>query len=256
MIENKLYLIDLDGTMYHGKKIIKEAKIFIDYLIDNNFRFIFLTNNSSRTQKQCVEHMEKMGYKNLKPEMFYTSAMAAVDYISTTYPDKKRAAYIGENGLKQPLISNNYIFDFENPDFLFVGMDRNATYTDYSFALRTILNGATFVATNDDRILLTENGPNIGNGSVVALLEYASGVKPIRIGKPHKIIVEKALKYAKTTKEDAIIVGDNLETDILAGINAGLESILVTSGVHSMEDAFRLNIKPTYIVDSLDHLII
>ena len=139
---NKFYMIDLDGTMYHGKKIIKTAKIFIDYLIKNNIGFIFLTNNSTRTQEQCVKHMEKMGFSDLKPEMFYTSAMASADYISKLYPDKKRAAYIGEKGMREPLINNGFIIDPDNPDFLFVGLDRNATYNDYSFALRNLLKGA------------------------------------------------------------------------------------------------------------------
>lgn len=254
-MENKYYMIDLDGTMYHGTNILEGAKEFIDYLLLNQINFIFLTNNSSRTQKQAAEHMLKMGFKGIKPNMFYTSAMAAADTISRLYPTKKRAAYIGEKGMRQALVDYNFLIDPDKPDFLFVGLDRQATYMDYSFALRTLKNGAILVGTNNDRILLSQDGINIGNGSVVAMFEYAANVEAIKIGKPHPAIIEGALRYCDVAKDEVIIIGDNLETDIKLGLNADIETILVTTGVNTMEDCYNLNIKPTYIVDKLYNLI-
>lgn len=254
-MKNKFYMIDLDGTMYWGTKIIPGAKEFIDYLINNDIGFIFLTNNACRTQEQACNHMLKMGFENIKPNMFYTSAMAASDYIASAYPDKKVAGYIGEKGMREALISNDFIINNEKCDFLFVGLDRQATYQEYSFALRLLLNGARLVGTNNDRIIPTESGPCVGNGAIVAMFEYCSKQEAIKIGKPNLPIIEGALSYAKVDREDVMIIGDNLETDILCGINANIETTLVTTGIHNMEDCYRLNIKPTYLVENLKGLI-
>ena len=255
MLKNKFFMIDLDGTMYHGTTILPGAKEFVNYLISNKMKFIFLTNNASRTQVQAANHMLKIGFKNIKPEMFYTSAMAAVDTVSMLYKKKKKAAYIGEEGMKIALLDNGFTIDPDNPDFLFVGLDRQATYRDYSFALRALKNGAKLVGTNNDRILLSQDGFNIGNGSVVAMFEYATNQEALKIGKPHLPIIQGALRYSNALKEDVIIIGDNLETDIKLGENAGIETIFVTTGVNTMEDCYTLDIKPTYIIDKLSNLI-
>ena len=243
----KTYLIDLDGTMYHGTKIIEDAKTFIDWCLANNQPFLFLTNNSSRTQKQAAEHMLKMVYTNIKPEMFYTSAMAAADTVAARYTERK-AYYIGEEGMRETLLARGFIIDDQAPDFVFVGLDRKAGYQDYSKAIRYILNGAQLVGTNNDRKLLTENGTNVGNGSIVALFEYCTSKESLKIGKPHQAIIDGVLSYAGIKKEDAVIIGDNLETDILCGINAEVKTIFVTTGVHQTEDIERLDIKPDIII--------
>lgn len=254
-MSRKCYFIDLDGTMYCGTKVIEGAIEWINHLLRNQNPFIFLTNNSSRTQEQACNHMLKMGFQGIKPEHFYTSAMAAADKIARDYPSKKDAYYIGEDGIKEALVKNGFTINPKRADFLFIGLDRNATYQDYSFALRLAHAGAKLVGTNNDRLLLSEKGVNVGNGSVVAMFEYATQTEAIKIGKPHNAIVEGALRYAKVNKEDVVIVGDNLETDILCGNNAGIETVFVTTGVHNMEDCYRLDIKPTYIVADVSGLI-
>lgn len=254
-MSEKCYFIDLDGTMYCGTKVIDGAIEWIDHLVNTHQQFIFLTNNSSRTQEQACSHMLKMGFRRIKPEHFYTSAMAAADKIARDYPNKKDAYYIGEEGIKEALVKNGFTINPKRADFLFIGLDRNATYQDYSFALRLAHEGARLVGTNNDRLLLSEKGVNVGNGSVVAMFEYATQTEAIKIGKPHNAIVEGALRYAKVNKEDVVIVGDNLETDILCGNNAGIETVFVTTGVHNMEDCYRLDIKPTYIVADVSGLI-
>ncbi len=251
----KKYLIDLDGTMYHGTKIIEDSKKFIDYLIDNNHDFIFLTNNSSRTQIQACQHMLDMGYKNILPEHFYTSAMAASDHIKKHF-DKRNAFVIGSDGLKHALINNGFNIVENNSDFVFVGLNTNLNYTDYSKAVSEILNGGILVSTNDDRILLTQNGPSLGNGSMVKMFEYCCSTNAIKIGKPNKAIIDGALEYTKFLKEDVVIIGDNLQTDILLGVNHNIKTILVTCGVHKRSDVIALNILPDVIVDKLTDLII
>lgn len=250
----KTYLIDLDGTMYHGKKIIPSAKRFIDWCLANGQPFLFLTNNSSRTQQQAADHMLNIGYEGIKPEMFYTSAMAAA-HTAKMMNKGNRAYYIGEAGMQEALFNEGFVIDDKKPDFVFIGLQKNASYQDYSKAVQFILNGAILAGTNNDRILLTENGPHVGNGSVVAMFEYCTQKPSLKIGKPHQPILDGVLDYGQLSKDEVVILGDNLETDILCGINGKVETIFVTTGVHQREDIERLNIHPDKIIDDLMELV-
>ena len=250
----KTYLIDLDGTMYKGTDIIDGAKEFIEYLLNHNIEFYFFTNNSSRTPKQAMEHMKALGFEGITPEHFYTSAMAAARYVAMNYKERN-AYYIGQSGIEEALQHEGFNLVEDHADFVFIGLDKQGTYEKYSKALRQLVNGAILVGTNNDRILLQENGANIGNGSVVAMFEYAIGKESLKIGKPHAACIDVFCEMFTKSKEECIIIGDNLETDILCGVNANVESILVTSGIHQAADIERLQIKPTRIIANLKELI-
>lgn len=248
----KVYLIDLDGTMYRGDSNIDGVKEFIDDCLDKQIPFYFLTNNATRTLRQNVEHMEKLGFKGICENQFFTSSMAASRHMAKKGYTK--AQYIGMDGLKEALLNENFEI-CEDPQCLFVGLDKNATYQKYTQALQYLLKGAILVGTNDDRLLAHGDTYMVGNGSVVRLFEYASGQTSLRIGKPSKVILEEALEYYHLQKEDCIIIGDNLETDIALGVNEDVKTILVTSGVHNEEDVKRLNIIPDRIIHHLNELI-
>ncbi len=250
----KTLFLDLDGTMYHGTKIVPSAKKLVDYLIKNNLDFYFFTNNSSRTPIENAKHMMDIGYENIQPEMFYNSSMACVANLKRNYPGN-RVMMIGKEGLRSELISNGYQLVENGADYVVVGMDSNGNYHKYSQALNNLVNGALLVGTNSDRMLLTESGAKIGNGSVVTLLEYASSQKAIITGKPNKIIATEALEYFKLQPDDVIIVGDNLETDILCGVNAGIKTCLVLGGVHNRLDCQALGIKPDYIIEDILEIV-
>ncbi len=254
-MEKTFFMIDLDGTMYRGKDRIDGAKEWIEYLNKKGISFLFLTNNASRTQQQACDHMLKMGFTGIEPRHFYTSAMAAAQKIAHDFPNKKEAYYIGEDGLREALIEQNFAINSTKADFLFIGLDRHADYTEYSNALRCVTAETQLVATNDDRLLISEKGVNIGNGSVVAMFEYATARKSIKIGKPYAPIIDYALRYANVERSQVMLVGDNLETDILCGIQNNIETTLVTTGVHNMEGCRKLQITPTYIVADLFGLI-
>lgn len=241
----KGFLIDLDGTMYKGIVPIDGAIEWIDMLNEYNIPYLFLTNNSSRTPKQAAAHMNKMGF-HVNESKFYTSAMAAVATIKANDPMAKTAAYIGEQGMYEALIDAGFQLDYHHPQYFFVGLNRQATYQDYSEAARLIVGGAKLVGTNNDRILLSEKGVNVGNGSIVAMLEYCSGKQAIKIGKPYSPIFDGALKKLGLPKEDVFVVGDNLETDIEGANKAGIKSIFIDSGVHEISDVGDLGIQPTY----------
>ena len=250
----KTYLLDLDGTMYHGSKIIEEAKIFVNYLLENNIEFYFLTNNATRTKAQNVKHMLDMGYEGIKEEHFYTSAMAAASYVKQHYEGNK-VFVIGEDGLKEALLEAGFEFADDNVDFVFVGLDKQANYQKYSEGLKHLLKGAKLVGTNYDRVIATAHGYEVGNGAIVDMLEYASGQTSMKIGKPYAPILEGCLNYIHKEKDEVVIVGDNLETDIKLGVNHGVESILVLSGVHREEDIKKLGIKPDKMITSLMEFI-
>jgi 4-nitrophenyl phosphatase len=249
----KGYMIDLDGTMFHGKKIVEGAKEWIDSLVEQDIPFIFLTNNSSRTPAQAVQHMLDMGFEHIEEKHFYTSAMASVSYVSSHYSGRK-AFYIGELGMKQALLDNGFTIvngTDDLADVVFIGLNRNANYEMYSEAVKHLVNGAVLVGTDNDRILLSEKGVNVGNGSIVAMFEHVCGKESVKIGKPYQPILDEALKFMNMKKEDVIVVGDNLETDIALGVKFGVETIFVLTGIHKKEDIERLGIHPTYVVERM-----
>lgn len=250
----KTYIIDLDGTMYKGNTNIDGAREFIEYLHAKNLPYIFLTNNATRTKKQAKEHMLNLGFKDIKEEDFFTSAMATAKFISKNY-SQKRCFMLGESGLEEALKNFSFELVRENPDFVVVGLDRNATYKKYSEALHHILAGAKFISTNPDRLLANNGTFDMGNGAITNMLEYASGIEAIKIGKPFQITLDILLEDKKLKKEDLIFIGDNLETDIKLGYDAKIETIMVCSGVHTEKDIDRLKVYPTQVIKNLRELI-
>lgn len=250
----KTYVIDLDGTMYSGNNNIDGAIEFIEHLQEKNIPYIFLTNNASRTKKQAKEHMMNLGFKNIKDDDFFTSAIAAAKYVARNFSERK-CFVIGEDGLIEALNNEGFHFVQENANFVFVGLDRKADYKKYSNAIHNILNGAKFIATNTDRLLPNNGKFDAGNGSAVAMLEYATQIESIKVGKPYSKILEILLFEYNLKKEDIILVGDNLETDIKLGYDSQIETIMVGTGVHTKDDIERLKVYPTLYIDNLKELI-
>ncbi len=255
MSEKKKWMFfDLDGTMYRGPQPIESGIRAIERCQKQGIPYLFLTNNSMRTPEENAKHMNDMGYPNIRPEDFVNSAMAAASYAADLDPNKRKAWFIGANGMKQALEDNGFTITDDHPDYVFVGLDKQGDYAKYSKALAMLLNGAKLIGTNHDRILAKPGGFEVGNGSVVALFEYAMGTPSPKIGKPALPILETALKKAGISKEDAIVIGDNLETDIALGYNNGVKTVFVQSGVHTAADIERLNITPDWTVESLDEV--
>ncbi len=250
----KTYVIDLDGTMFHGDKIIESAKRWLDTLIANNHPFIFLTNNATRTRKENALHMQKMGYTSIHENHFFTSSMAASAYAAKQFTQRD-CFFIGSKGLEEALINEGFHFVEENAAIVFVGLQMDADYDSYSKALSNLLQGSTFIATNVDRRLPSSDGFKVGNGAVVAMLEYASEKESIKVGKPYRIILDECLAHYGLHREEIILVGDNLETDILLGIQSQVDHVFVSTGVHTKEDMYRLNIHALRCVSSLEELV-
>lgn len=249
-----MYLIDLDGTLYSGNERIDGAIEFVAYLIEKEIPFLFLTNNASRTPKENVVHVEKLGFQGIQEHHFYSSAMAAAKYVAINF-EARKAFMIGMEGLRQSLLQEGFELVDHDADFVFVGLNKAGDYDLYSQALTNLLQGAKLVGTNNDRVLPHDGHFMIGNGSVVAMLEYASNQTSMKIGKPYATIVEMASQHVGVPIEKMIMIGDNLETDILLGEHANIETIFVTTGVHTVADIEALHIHPTHVIHNLKELI-
>lgn len=243
------YIIDLDGTTYRGNEIVEGAKEFIQYLQKENIPFIFLTNNSTYTQDAVVQKLKKLGIEATK-EQVMTSSVATANFIERQKKNA-RCYMIGEVGLHDALLEKNFTITDENCDYVIVGLDRNITYEKLAKATTLIREGATFIATNMDAAIPTDQGLQPGNGALVSALTVSSGVNPLIIGKPEKIIMEEALQQLGVSKDNVLMVGDNYFTDIQAGFNAEMDTLLVLTGFTSREDLKHVEVQPTYISENL-----
>lgn len=248
----KGYLIDLDGTIYRGKQRIPEAAEFISNLIKENLEFKLVTNNTTRTPEMVKLFLEKYHEINVSLSHIYTAAQATADYIEENKKsDHPRVYVIGEYGLKSELLKRGFIYDEDNPEYVVVGLDSDVTYRKLKIAALSIQKGSVFIGTNPDRALPSEIGLVPGAGSLISLLQVATTVEPIIIGKPQTIIMSLIEKQLELEKQNMIMFGDNYDTDIAGGLNFGIDSALVLTGVTTKEDLSNLSQKPTYVLNNL-----
>lgn len=250
MNKYKGYLIDLDGTMYKGSERIEAASDFVKRLKGKNIPYLFVTNNSTRTPAQVAEKLRGFDIP-AEEDLVFTTSQATANYIC----DMKRTAavyVIGEEGLHTALKEKNFQYAGETADFVVVGLDREVTYEKLAVACLAVRNGAVFISTNADIALPTERGFMPGNGSITSVISVSTQKEPIFIGKPESIIMEQALKVLGTGKEETLMVGDYYDTDILAGMNAGVDTLLVHTGVTTKEMLASYKRQPTFTIDTLD----
>lgn len=251
----KGYLIDLDGTMYRGKEPIAEAPRFIEQLREAKIPFLFLTNNSTKTPADVAANLRDNFGIEAADEEIITTSLATADYLSSL--NKGKTVYaIGEKGLHEALAAKGFTGEEQNPDYVVIGLDQHVTYEKFKIATLAIHNGAEYIATNRDTNLPSEIGMLPGAGSLAAVLTTATRVQPTFIGKPESIIMEQALKKLGLTADEVLMVGDNYETDIIAGIRSDIDTLLVFTGFTSREEAEKLEIQPTYKIDTLADWVI
>lgn len=247
----KGYLIDLDGTIYLGSTPIEAGKRFVEKLQQKEIPFLFVTNNTTKTPENVRLNLAEKFDIHVLAETVYTATLATVDYMIDTNLGKK-VYIIGESGLKDGILEAGFELDEENPDYVVVGLDTQINYEKLTKATLAIRKGAHFIGTNPDKNLPTDKGFIPGAGSFIAFLETATKIKATIIGKPESIIMNGALKRLKLAKEEVIMVGDNYETDIKAGINNDVDTLLVLTGFTPKELVPSLPVKPSFVIDSLD----
>ncbi|HER1645780.1 TPA: TIGR01457 family HAD-type hydrolase [Streptococcus pyogenes] len=247
----KGYLIDLDGTIYQGKNRIPAGERFIKRLQEKGIPYLLVTNNTTRTPEMVQSMLTNQFHVETGIETIYTATMATVDYMNDM--NRGKTAYvIGETGLKSAIAAAGYVEELENPAYVVVGLDSQVTYEMLAIATLAIQKGALFIGTNPDLNIPTERGLMPGTGALNALLEAATRVKPVFIGKPNAIIMNKSLEVLGIQRSEAVMVGDNYLTDIMAGIQNDIATILVTTGFTRPEEVPTLSIQPDHVLSSLD----
>lgn len=249
MKQKKSYILDMDGVLVRGSQAIPGAQQFIERLLETGTRFAILTNNPMYTPRDLQYRLESIGLK-VPSESLYTSAMATAQFLSTQMPGGS-AYVIGETGLTTALHDVGYLFTDRDPDYVVLGETTNYNFERISKAVRLIASGARFIATNPDTSGPSEKGLEPACGAMAALIEAATGVKPYFIGKPNPLMMRSALRFLGAHSEETVIVGDRMDTDVVAGMESGMETILVLTGVTREEDVSKFPYRPTRILPSV-----
>jgi 4-nitrophenyl phosphatase len=245
----KVICLDLDGTVYRGIEPIPEAVTFISTMQNRGIDPYFITNNSSMTRLQLQEKLASFGIK-ADSNRIMTSAIAAARYCKENF-NGATVMMIGEKGLEEALKSEGILLTEEDPDVVIMGIDRGITYAKLANACLAIRAGAHFIATNSDKAFPTERGLVPGNGSFAKLMENATGISPVFIGKPEAYMLEFIQQENGYLKEEMIMIGDNYDTDIQAGIRFGIDTVHVAGGVTSLEEVMAKAQIPTYTYRTL-----
>ena len=247
MINN--YLIDMDGVLISGDTVIPGADQFVDRLNASQGKYLVLTNNPVYTPKDLAHNLQKMGL-DIPPELIFTSAMATAQFLQKQRPNGT-AYVIGESGLTSSMHEAGYIITEHDPDYVVLGETSAFSLENLTKGIRLIIDGARFVATNPDPSGPTAMGIVPACGAVAAMIEKATAVSPFFVGKPNPLMVRTALNYLGVHSEETIIVGDRMDTDIIGGVQNGMDSILVLTGVTKPEQIERYSYIPTYVYDSV-----
>lgn len=249
----KSYLIDMDGVLVAGRVALPGAREFLARLEQRGRKHLLLTNNPIYTPGDLSYRLTKIGLP-IAPEHIFTSAMATARFLESQRGPGGTCFVIGESGLSEALHQAGFIITDHEPEYVVLGETHAYNLDQITRAIRFLAAGAKFIATNPDVSGPTEGGIAPANGAMAALMETASGVKPFFVGKPNPLMMRTALNYLGVHSEDTVMIGDNMETDIIGGVQAGLETVLVLSGVTRRESIGRFSYVPNRVVASLDEL--
>ena len=239
------FIVDMDGVLYHGSRLLPGVTEFVAWLRSQKKNFVFLTNSSERSPRELTQKLGRMGIE-VGEEHFYTSALATASFLDSQCP-RGSAYVIGETGLSNALYAVGYAMNDVNPDYVVVGETRAYNYDKITHAIRLVLGGAKLIGTNPDVTGPAEGGLVPATGALMAPIELATGSQAYYIGKPNPLIMRHALKKLGCTREETAIVGDRMDTDILAGIEAEIETVLVLSGVTAEADLKRFGYRPDHL---------
>ena len=245
----KGFICDMDGVIYHGNKLLPGVKEFVDWLYRENKNFLFLTNSSERSPKELQQKLKRMGL-DVDESHFYTSALATARFISSQSPESS-AYVIGGAGLIMALHDEGITMNDVDPDYVIVGETASYNYEVITKAVRLVLNGARLIATNSDLTGPTEFGIAPACRSLVAPIELATGKKAYFMGKPNPLMMRTGLHLLGVHSEEAAMVGDRMDTDVIAGMESGLATVLVLSGCTSRTDVNDYPYRPTYILNGV-----
>jgi 4-nitrophenyl phosphatase len=250
-------LFDMDGVIWKSETPTGDLKTLFAKLNALNIKYGFITNNGTKSIESVLNRLDNFGVP-ADENNFLNSAIATLSLLKERFPEGGNVYIVGEDGLITTLEEAGYIHQ-ENPGddtvAVVAGLDHGVNYEKLAHASRLIRNGAPFYASNGDKTFPTPKGPVPGAGTILAAITAASGVEPIVAGKPQPLLFELMLKRMEVAPENALVIGDRLETDIAGGINAGCPTLLVLSGISTMEDIDVLNIHPDIIRNDIFELL-
>lgn len=251
--DKKGYICDMDGVIYHGNMILSGVAEFVDWLKRNNKHYLFLTNSSERSPLELKQKLERMGL-DIDESHFYTSALATAKFLQNQTPGCS-AYVIGAPGLLHAMYSAGITMNDVNPDYVVVGETSNYNYTSISTAVTHVLNGAHLIATNPDITGPSESGIIPACRSLVAPIELATGKSAYFIGKPNPLMMRTGLRMLNAHSHEAVMIGDRMDTDVIAGIETGLDTALVLSGVTTREAMLQYPYRPKYVLDGVGDIV-
>lgn len=243
------YICDMDGVIYHGNRLLPGVKEFVDWLYKEGKRFLFLTNSSERSPKELQQKLSRLGL-DVDESHFYTSALATAKFIHSQAPGCS-AYVIGAPGLVNALYDAGITMNDVNPDYVVVGETNSYNYNMIIKAVSLINKGARLVATNSDLTGPSDFGIIPACRALVAPIELATGKKAYFVGKPNPLMMRTGLRLLDVHSEDAAMIGDRMDTDIVAGMESGLMTALVLSGVSTMENIKEFSYRPSVILNGV-----
>lgn len=271
--DKSCFLLDMDGVIYHGERLLPGIQEFLAWLVRHEKKFLFLTNGSRLTPRELKERLERMGI-NVSEDHFHTSAISSAMFLDSQCP-RATAYVIGGNGLKEALDSIGYRISDISPDYVVVGETSHYNFELIEKAVNLVLQGSKLIATNCDVIDNADQGVTPACGSLVAPIERATGtlayfvgrsnlheffkvhltrnsyILLIFLGKPNPLMFRTALRKLNSHSGDCVMIGDRMETDIMGGMEAGMDTILVLSGVTRLADLKKFAFRPTFIMTDL-----
>jgi NagD protein len=251
--EIRSWLMDMDGVLVREDQAVPGADRFIARLRERGTPFLVLTNNSIYTRRDLAARLAASGLE-VPEEAIWTSALATARFLEDQRPGGS-AFVIGEAGLTTALHDAGYTLTDRAPDYVVLGETRTYSFERITRAIRLIEGGARFIATNPDATGPTVDGPLPATGSVAALISHATGKDPYFIGKPNPLMMRSALNAIDAHSESAAMVGDRMDTDVVSGLEAGMETMLVLSGLTTLEEAERYPYRASRIIDSVADLL-
>lgn len=247
------FICDMDGVIYHGNRILEGVADFVNWMIDNNKRFVFLTNSPEKTPQELSMKLERMGL-TVSADHFYTSAMATAAFLKSQNPNCT-AYVIGEAALSKALYDQGIYMNDVNPDYVVVGETRTYSFEKLEKAVNLVRGGARLIGTNPDITGPTEGGIVPATGALISPIEIATGKRAYFVGKPNPVMLRHGIKKLDCHSEDIAFIGDRMDTDIIAGIESNVDTILVLSGVTTLQDIDKFPYRPKYVFSGVGEII-
>ncbi|MFA9438716.1 HAD-IIA family hydrolase [Uliginosibacterium sp. sgz301328] len=249
----KSVICDMDGVIYRGKQLIPGANDFVQRLLAAQTPFLFLTNNAEQTPLDLKIKLEQLGIQGVTTDNFITSAMATAMFLKQQ-KEHASAYVLGGGGLISALYNVGFSMSESNPDYVVVAKSTMFNFDQLKKAVRLIDNGAKFIGTNPDMIDPIEGGNEPAAGTILAAISAATGKKPYIVGKPNALMMTLATRKLGVHAEEAVMIGDRMDTDIVGGMEAGMKTALVLSGVTTPEIMAHFPYKPDYVFNNVGEI--